>query len=103
MGPFTFTVRATDSGGATASQAYTVTIAPALLTITPAAGQSTVYGAAVPALSYTPSGFVNQDTTATLSGALGTTATSTSPVGTYAFTLGSLSAAFWWTPPSSAI
>jgi hypothetical protein len=70
----------------------TLTVTPAALTITPAAGQSKVYGAAVPALACTPSGLVNNDPLSTLTGALGTAATAASPVGTYAFTLGTLSA-----------
>ena len=88
-----FTVTATDSSGFAGSQTYTITVAPAPLTIMPSAGQSKVYGAVVPALSYTPSGFVNGDTSSLLTGALGTTATTASPVsGTYTFTLGTLSA-----------
>jgi hypothetical protein len=67
-------------------------ITPATLTVTPAAGQSKVYGAAMPALTYTFSGLVNNDPASTLTGSLGTTATAASPVGTYAFTLGTLSA-----------
>jgi hypothetical protein len=67
-------------------------VTPAPLTITPAAGQSKVYGAAVPALASRPTGLVNNDPLATLTGALDTTATAASPVGTYAFSLGSLSA-----------
>ena len=70
----------------------TLAVTPAALTITPAAGQSKAYGAAVPALTYTSSGLVNGDPASTLSGALGTAATAASPVGTYAFTLGTLSA-----------
>jgi hypothetical protein len=65
----------------------TFTINPAPLTITPAAGQSKVYGAAVPTpLSYTFSGLVNNDPASTLTGVLGTSATAASPVGNYAFT-----------------
>jgi hypothetical protein len=67
-------------------------VTPAALTITPAAGQSKLYGADVPTLACTPSGLVNNDTLATLTGMLGTDATAPSPVGAYAFTLGSLSA-----------
>jgi hypothetical protein len=51
-----------------------------------------VYGAAVPVLSYTASGLVNGDPASLLTGALGTMATSTSVVGNYPFTLGSLTA-----------
>ena len=96
-------VLAVTSGGYTISLAYagdsnytsatgssTLTVTPAALTITPAAGQSKVYGAAVPALAYVPTGFVNGDGATVLSGALATTATAASPVGSYAFTLGTL-------------
>jgi hypothetical protein len=72
--------------------AGTLTVTPAPLVITPTAGQSMVYGAAVPVLTYTASGFVNGDTATLLTGALGTTATPTSAVGNYPFTLGSLTA-----------
>jgi sugar lactone lactonase YvrE len=75
-----------------ASGTVTDTITPATLTITPATGQSKVYGAAVPTLTYTASGLVNNDPASTIAGALATTATAASPVGSYAITLGSLSA-----------
>ena len=48
-----------------------------------------VYGAAVPALTYNETGLVNGDT---LSGLLATTATTTSNVGAYAITQGTLAA-----------
>jgi hypothetical protein len=67
-------------------------ITPATLTFTPTAGQSKVYGAAVPTLTYTASGLVNNDPLSTITGALATTATAASPVGNYAFTLGTLAA-----------
>ena len=70
----------------------TFTISPATLTITPTAGQSKVYGAAVPTLTYTASGFVNNDPASTLTGSPGTTATAASSVGNYAFTTGTLNA-----------
>jgi sugar lactone lactonase YvrE len=86
------------------------TITPATLTITPAAGQSKVYGAAVPTLTYTASGFVNGDPASTLTGALGTAATAASPVGNnYAFTTGTLGAGSNYTvtlaasPPTFAV
>jgi hypothetical protein len=91
-GSFSFTVAATDSGGNTTSQNCTLTIDKAALTITPDGGQSKVYGAAVPALTYSASGFVNGDSSALLMGALGTTAASTSPAGSYDFTPGTLAA-----------
>jgi len=63
------------------SQAFTV--GKAALTVT-ANNASITYGA-IPAFSYTLSGFVNGDTTAVVSGTATetTTATSTSPVGSY--------------------
>ena len=63
-----------------------VTAAP--LTVT-ADAQSRVYGNANPTLSYVSSGLVNGDT---LSGLLATTATTTSNVGPYAITQGTLAA-----------
>ena len=70
----------------------TFTVNTVTLTIMPNAGQSKVYGAAVPGLTATATGFVNGDTASLLTGTLGTSATASSAVGTYAFTLGSLSA-----------
>jgi hypothetical protein len=67
------------------------------------------YGSSLPTLSYVPSGFVNGDTTSLLTGMLGTTATPSSPVGSYPFTLGSLGAGGNYTlvlaanPPSFAV
>jgi hypothetical protein len=70
-----------------------LTVNPAPLTIT-ADNQSKVYGSANPALTATYSGFVNGDTAATaLTGALTTTATTGSPVGSYPITRGTLAAA----------
>lgn len=66
----------------------TLTVAPALLTVTPAS-LGKVYGAALPALTYGFTGFVNGDTAAAaVSGApqLATTATAKSPVGSYPIT-----------------
>ena len=70
---------------------YTITYVPGTLTVTPvpltltANPASMVYGTALPAFSVTGTGFLNGDTVASLSGALVcvTTATPTSPVGTY--------------------
>jgi hypothetical protein len=81
-----------DSNDGSATASSTLTVTPAPLTITPTAGQSKVYGAAVPNLTYSPSGFVNGDSASLLQGALGTTATASSPVGTYPFTLGTVTA-----------
>ena len=72
--------------------AGTLTVTPAPLTIMPTAGQSMVYGGTVPALTYTYSGLVNGDTSATFSGGLVTAATSSSGVGSYAITQGTLTA-----------
>src|SRR5208337_519192 len=58
------------------------TVASALLTITPKTGQSMVYGGAVPVLIYTYTGLVNGDTNAT----------SSSSVGGYPITVGTLAA-----------
>jgi hypothetical protein len=73
------------------SQTFTIVIAPAPLTIT-ADPQTRTYGAATPALTYRVSGLVNGDTASVLSGALATSATVGSPVGSYPITQGSLSA-----------
>ena len=62
----------------------TVTTAP--LTVT-ANTQSRIYGASNPTLTYTSAGLVNGDT---LSGLLATTATTTSNIGPYAITQGTL-------------
>ncbi len=71
-----------------ASNATALSITPASLSVT-ANPLSRTYGAANPALTYSATGLVNGDT---LSGALATTATSSSNVGTYAITQGSLAA-----------
>jgi len=68
------------------------TVASALLTITPKTGQSMVYRGAVPVLTYTYTGLVNNDTSATFSGSLATTATSSTSVGDYPITVGTLAA-----------
>jgi hypothetical protein len=87
----------------------TFAVTPATLTIAPAAGQSKAYSAPVPVLAYTASGLVNNDPPSTVTGALATTATAASPVGSYAFTLGSLSAGGNYTvalaanPPTFAV
>jgi hypothetical protein len=73
------------SGGGPLSQ----DVAPAVLTVT-ADNQAKVYGAALPVLTASYSGFVNGDTAAVLSGApgLSTSATAASDVGTYAIAAG---------------
>jgi len=72
-----------------ASGGVTVTVGQAPLTIT-ANNQSTVYGAALPTLTASYSGFVNGDTAASLATlpTPTTTATTASAVGSYAITVG---------------
>ena len=95
-GAGTVEVEASQAGNTTYSVATPVDesfmVSPALLTITPTAGQSMVYGGRVPALTYTYAGLVNSDTSATFSGGLATTATSWSSVGDYPITVGTLAA-----------
>ncbi len=64
-----------------------LTVNPAGLTIT-ANSTSRTYGASNPSFGYTPAGFVNGDTSSVLSGSpsLTTTASSSTPVGTYTIT-----------------
>ena len=69
----------------------TLTVNPAPLTVS-ATSKSMTYGGAVPALTYTYSGLVNGDTSANFSGGLATTATSSSNVGSYPITQGTLAA-----------
>jgi hypothetical protein len=104
----TFTPTETaDYNTATANVQLMVT--PATLTITPNMGQSKSYGAAVPALTYTATGLVNNDPLSTITGALATTATVASSVGSYPFTLGTLAAGSNYTvvlaanPPTFAV
>ena len=93
-------VTASRVGNSTYSAASPVTqgftVAPAVLTVT-AASPNVAYGQAIPALTYTLSGFVSPDTAAVVSGAPSesTTATSTSAPGGYPVTIaqGTLSAA----------
>jgi len=102
LGAGTQTLSATFTPTNTAENAVTtvavaLVVNPAKLTVS-ARNLAMDYGAAVPALAYSFAGFVNGDTLATaLTGtpALGTTATSASPVGAYPITLsqGSLGAA----------
>jgi hypothetical protein len=67
----------------------TLTVSPAALTIT-AANASKVYGAALPTLTATYSGFVNGDSAGSLTKkpTLSTTATASSAVGSYPITAG---------------
>ncbi len=87
-------------GGLTSAN-YTITFVNGTLTITPAAltisadNQSKLYGAPLPTLTVTYSGFVNGDTAASLSTppAVSTTATAASHVGSYAITAAGATAA----------
>ena len=88
-----------DQGTLTASSNYILTVIPATLSITAAAltvtanNESFVYGGTLPQLTYQPPvGLVNGDSASVLSGQLSTTATSTSGVGDYPITQGTLSA-----------
>jgi hypothetical protein len=113
VGSYPITLGTLSAGGnytvVLAASPPTFAVTPATLTIAPAAGQSKVYGAPVPALAFTATGFVNGDPASTLAGALATTATAASPVGSYAFTLGSLTAGSNYTvalaanPPTFAV
>ncbi len=69
----------------------TLTVNAAKLIVT-ATNESMTYGGTVPALAYTYTGLVNSDTSASFSGGLATTATSSSNVGSYAITEGTLAA-----------
>jgi hypothetical protein len=90
-GVYTFTVKAKDKspgGGHTGTKEYTLTVDPAVLTIT-ANNTSMTYGGAVPALSITYSGFVHGDGTADINTKpkVATNASTSSPVGTYPITV----------------
>ncbi len=98
-GAGTVTVTASQAGNtyfaAATPVVQTFTVAPAVLTVT-AQNASMAYGSAVPTLQASITGFPNGDTARVVSGApaLSTTATSTSPLGTYPITAaqGSLAA-----------
>ncbi|WP_332913919.1 MBG domain-containing protein [Algoriphagus boritolerans] len=64
----------------------TLSVTPASLTIT-ADDQSKIYGEANPALTFTYDGLVNGDTGAAVEPSLATTATASSPVGSYPITV----------------
>lgn len=92
----TATSASTSYNLAATSVVQTFTVAPAVLTVS-AQNQSLVYGAALPTFTAATSGFVNGDTAAVVTGApaFSTTATATSPAGTYpiSVTAGTLAAA----------
>jgi hypothetical protein len=69
----------------------TLSITPAHLTVT-ANSPSKTYGSANPALTFTYSGLVNGDTSASFTGALSTSATNSSNVGTYGIVQNTLAA-----------
>jgi hypothetical protein len=95
-----YPITAALTGAAAAN--YTVTVVPAVLSVSPATltvtanSLSRAAGTANPTLTYTVTGYVNGDTGAILSGApvLSTTATASSPTGPYAISIaqGTLSA-----------
>jgi hypothetical protein len=88
VGTYPITVSgAVDTNYTISYVAGTLTVSTATLTIT-ASNQSKIYGVAIPTLTATYSGFVNGDTAASLTTAptLSTTATASSPVGTYPIT-----------------
>jgi MBG domain (YGX type) len=85
-------------GNLSAGNNYTISLTPGYsfaitarsLTITPNDNQSKVYGAADPTFTYTHGQLYNNDTNSVFTGALGRAAGD--DVGTYAYTLGNLSA-----------
>ena len=85
VGTHTTTINGT--GNYTGSVTGRLTIGKATLTIT-TNNASMTYGSSVPAFAYTPSGFVNSETAAVISGTVThtTTGTSSSSVGTYVIT-----------------
>jgi hypothetical protein len=92
VGTYSIVPTLIDPGGKLANYNVTInngilTVSPAALTVT-AASTTSLYGAPVPALIATYSGFVNGDTLSSLTTppTLGTTATAASPVGSYPIT-----------------
>ena len=85
VGTHTTTINGT--GNYTGSVTGRLTIGKATLTIT-TNNASMTYGSSVPAFTYTPTGFVNSETAAVISGTVShtTTGTSSSSVGTYVIT-----------------
>src|SRR5205807_1425231 len=82
-----------DTNYATSGGTVNITVTGVLLTVA-ADPQSKVYGATLPALTFTPTGFVNGDTALTaLTGALATAATAATGVGSYPITQGTLAGA----------
>ena len=105
VGTHTTTINGT--GNYTGSVTGSFTIGKATLTIT-TNNASMTYGSSVPAFAYTPSGFVNSETAAVISGTVShaTTGTSSSNVGTYVITpsVSSLSATnYTFTPANGTL
>ncbi|WP_020476098.1 MBG domain-containing protein [Zavarzinella formosa] len=89
-GPYSITASGAASSDYTISYVSgSLTVTKVSLTVT-AADKSKAYGASVPSLTYTASGFVNGDDAGDLSGSLSTTAALGSHVGSYPITQGSL-------------
>ncbi len=80
----------TNSCGSATSSAATLTVTPKTVTITPDSGQSKVYGAADPTLTFTHSALGGSDTDSVFTGALSRAIGEN--VGAYAIDLGTLSA-----------
>jgi hypothetical protein len=78
-------------GADSVTRSFTLAVTPAALTVG-GGSPSRTYGSANPPLAASASGFVNGDTASILTGALSTTATIASPVGTYPIGLGTLTA-----------
>ena len=76
---------ATYSAAAPVDESFTVNPAPLIMTAT---GESMTYGGTVPALTYTYTGLVNGDTSATFNGSLVTAARTSSSVGQHPITRG---------------
>jgi hypothetical protein len=86
-GVYPMSLTAVNSLGGSPAQNFTLTVNPAPLTIK-VDNQTISYGALLPALTASYSGFVNGDASGVLNGALScrTTATASSPAGTYPIT-----------------
>ncbi|MFO0954222.1 MAG: choice-of-anchor Q domain-containing protein [Isosphaeraceae bacterium] len=91
--PYTVTYAYTAQGNflAASDQSTTLTVNQAGLTVT-AASPTILIGQSVPSLTYTYTGLVNGDASASFTGGLATTATGTPAAGTYAVTQGTLAA-----------
>jgi hypothetical protein len=94
VGTYAITLGTLSAGGnyntVLSATPVTFEITEATVTVTPNSGQSKVYGTSDPNLTYTVIGLTNGDTVSVFSGAL--TRAAGANVGTYAITLGTLSA-----------